>query len=150
MKHLISICIILLISVGSLLPTNPVEAAYSPTKVVNTAKHYIGTPYRWGGTTPKGFDCSGFVGYTFKKVGKNLPRTAAAMYKKGKHISKSKLKTGDLVFFHTSSSYKKTASHVAIYIGHNKVIHSVSQGVKIDSLNNVYWKKKYIGARRIN
>ncbi len=116
-------------------------------KVVSTGKKFIGTPYRSGGTTPKGFDCSGFVGYTYKKaVGKKLSRTSASMYKQGQKVAKSKLKKGDLVFFNTSG---KGVSHVAIYIGSNKVIHSVSKGVKIDSLSSSYWKKRYVGAKRL-
>ena len=116
-------------------------------KVVTTGQKYIGTPYKYGGTTPKGFDCSGFVGYTIKKAtGQSLPRTSTSMYKKGQKVAKTKLKKGDLVFFNTSG---KGVSHVAIYIGSNKVIHSVSKGVKIDSLNSSYWKKRYVGAKRL-
>ncbi|WP_174734308.1 C40 family peptidase [Mesobacillus harenae] len=122
------------------------EAASFSTSAANIAQKYIGKPYKWGGTTPKGFDCSGLVGYSFKKAGKTLPRTAAAMYKTGKSVAKNKLQKGDLVFFNTSS---KGVSHVAIYIGNNKVVHSVTKGVKIDSLSNSYWKARYVGAKRL-
>ncbi|NWN93648.1 MAG: C40 family peptidase [Bacillus sp. (in: Bacteria)] len=147
MKKVAPILLAFMLGTGFLLPAKQAAAAsYSPSKVISTAKKYIGTPYRWGGTSLSGFDCSGFVGYTFKKNGKSLPRTAASIYKKGKKVSKSNLKPGDLVFFHT---YSKGVSHVAIYIGHNQVIHSVSQGVKIDSLSNPYWKPRYVGAKRL-
>lgn len=63
-------------------------SAASKKSVVTVAKKYIGTPYKYGGTSPKGFDCSGFVGYSYKKVGKSLPRTTASMYKKGKKVKK--------------------------------------------------------------
>lgn len=119
------------------------EASSSVTAV---AKKYIGVPYKYGGSTPSGFDCSGFVKYSYNKVGEELPRTTSDMYKKGKKISKKKLKKGDLVFFTT---YKKGASHVGIYIGNNKFIHSASNGVRIDELSNSYWKSKYYGAKRI-
>ncbi|AYV68347.1 MULTISPECIES: C40 family peptidase [Niallia] len=122
-------------------------SAASKKSVVTVAKKYIGTPYKYGGTSPKGFDCSGFVGYSYKKVGKSLPRTTASMYKKGKKVKKSNLKKGDLIFFKT---YKKGASHVGIYIGSNQFIHSSSsKGVKVDKLSNSYWKTKYYGAKRI-
>ncbi|MGV3240836.1 C40 family peptidase, partial [Streptococcus hyovaginalis] len=106
-----------------------------------------GSPYKYGGTSPKGCDCSGFVGSRYTKVGKSLPRTTADMSKKGKKVKKSNLKKGDLIFFKT---YKKGASHVGIYIGSNQFIHSSSsKGVKVDKLSNSYWKTKYYGAKRI-
>ena len=139
---------------ATLMPFGPFESeasaalsTSSANKVISTGQKYVGTPYRYGGTTPKGFDCSGFVGYTFKKAtGKTLPRTSASLYKQGIKVAKSKLQKGDLVFFNTSG---KGVSHVAIYIGSNKVIHSVSKGVKIDSLSSSYWKKRYVGAKRL-
>ncbi|GMO00245.1 C40 family peptidase [Parageobacillus thermoglucosidasius] len=128
--------------------TSSAEAAVNPGLLIAEAKKLIGTPYRYGGTTPKGFDCSGFVYYTHKKVGKILPRSSNQMYQKGKAVHKSNLRPGDLVFFNTSKT-KKGVSHVAIYIGNNRIIHAVSKGVKIDSLSNSYWKSKYVGAKRL-
>ena len=128
--------------------TSNAEAAVNSRLLIAEAKKLIGTPYRYGGTTPKGFDCSGFVYYTHKKIGKILPRTSKQMYQKGKTVHKANLRPGDLVFFNTSKS-KKGVSHVAIYIGSNQIIHAVSKGVKIDSLNNSYWKSRYVGAKRL-
>ncbi|PKR84954.1 C40 family peptidase [Heyndrickxia camelliae] len=145
MKRIAPFLLTLLLGIVFLLPAKEAAAASSP-KVITVAKKYIGTPYRYGGITPKGFDCSGFVSYSYKKAGVALPHSAAAMFKKGKSVKKSKLKPGDLVFFNTGS---KKVSHVAIYIGNNKVIHSVSKGVKIDCLSNPYWKTRYIGAKRV-
>ena len=152
MKKFIIAATILLSSI--LVPFGPgqseASAAFSTknvNKIINTGKKYIGTPYKWGGITPRGFDCSGFVKYTIKKAtGKTVPRTSSALYKKGKKISKSKLKKGDLIFFNTSG---KGVSHVAIYMGNNKMIHAASKGVKVDKLSNSYWKKRYVGAKRI-
>jgi cell wall-associated NlpC family hydrolase len=138
-----------LVMFSSLFASNSsAEAAVNSRLLITEAKKLIGTPYRYGGTTPKGFDCSGFVYYTHKKIGKILPRSSKQMYQKGKTVHKSSLRPGDLVFFNTSKS-RKGVSHVAIYIGNNQIIHAVSKGVKIDSLSNSYWKSRYVGAKRL-
>ncbi len=116
-------------------------------KIIATAKKYIGVPYVWGGTTPAGFDCSGFVQYVFRQHGITLPRTSAQQYTAGKSVSKSNLKPGDLVFFATN--YTKV-NHLGIYIGNGQFIHaSSSKGVIISSLSNSYWSPRYYGARRV-
>lgn len=123
------------------------SASYgSVSSVISEAKKHTGTPYKWGGTTPGGFDCSGFLQYAFKKgAGVSIPRTVAEIYKTGTKVSS--LKKGDIVFFET---YKKGASHAGIYLGGNQFIHtSSSNGVSISSMNNSYWSKRYIGAKRI-
>ncbi|EZP78476.1 NLP/P60 protein [Parageobacillus genomosp. 1] len=144
---LVSLSFLVLFS-SLFVSTSNTEAAGNTNLLIAEAKKLIGTPYRYGGTTPKGFDCSGFVYYTHKKVGITLPRSSKLMYQKGKAVHKSGLKAGDLVFFNTSKG-KSGVSHVAIYIGNNQIIHAVSKGVKIDNLNNSYWKSKYVGAKRL-
>lgn len=149
MKKLVAVTVMTLaILIGFLTPYNSAEAAYSPDKIIAEGKKYIGTKYKAGGTSPKGFDCSGFVGYTVKRsTGISLPRTAAQMFKTGSFVSKNNLKKGDLVFFSTT---KKGASHTGIYVGDNNFIHaSSSKGVKIDSLGSSYWKNKFLGGKRI-
>ncbi|MGD7046333.1 C40 family peptidase [Jeotgalibacillus proteolyticus] len=120
---------------------------YKP-KAISAAKSQLGVRYLWGGMSSKGFDCSGLVNYAFAKAGKTLPRTSGEMYKKGTSVSLSSLKPGDLMFYATSGGKKVT--HVSIYIGNGEMIHSASnKGVSIASINNSYWKQRYIGAKRL-
>lgn len=115
-------------------------------QILTISKQYLGTPYVWGGSTPKGFDCSGFVQHVYNELGIELPRNSRAMYLVGTHVNKNELKVGDLVFF----KYGGRLGHVGIYIGHGKMIHSANQGVKVDSFEeSTYWKTRYVGAKRI-
>ncbi|MBF5010786.1 C40 family peptidase [Burkholderia pseudomultivorans] len=118
--------------------------------VVVSALNMIGVRYRWGGNSPdSGLDCSGFVRYVFQDtLGMSLPRRAEEMSRVGEKVSMSNLKPGDLVFFNTM---RRTFSHVGIYIGDNKFVHSPSTGstVRVDDLDNGYWEKRFTGARRI-
>lgn len=117
------------------------------SQIISTAKKYIGVPYLWGGSTPSGFDCSGYVQYVFRAHGISLPRVSKDQYKVGTSVSKSNLKPGDLVFFNTSGS---GVSHLGIYLGNNEFIHaSSSNGVTISKLTNSYWSARYFGARRV-
>ena len=116
-------------------------------QIVNTAKQYIGVPYVWGGSTPAGFDCSGFVQYVFQLHGIPLPRTSRQQWTAGKSIATSQLQPGDLVFFNTSGS---GVSHLGIWVGDGQFIHaSSSRGVMISALSNSYWSPRYMGARRV-
>lgn len=114
--------------------------------IVASAQKYMGVPYVWGGSTPKGFDCSGFTQYVMKENGIQIPRTAAEQYAAGTPVDKSALKVGDLVFFTT---YKAGASHVGFYMGNGKFIHASSgaEKVTISSLDEKYYVEHYIGSR---
>ena len=119
----------------------------SAEAIIATAKQYIGVPYVWGGSTPSGFDCSGYVKYVFGKHGITLPRTSRDQYNVGTWVSKSNLRPGDLVFYNTSGS---GVSHLGIYIGNGQFIHaSSSRGVMISEMSNSYWSARYYGARRV-
>lgn len=128
--------------------THDTASASTSTSLVSSAKAQLGTPYRYGGVTSSGFDCSGYTQFVFNKEGISIPRTTGQQYATGKPVSKSNLETGDLVFFNTSG---RGVSHVGIYIGSSNFIHtSTSKGVMISSINDpAYWGKRYIGARRV-
>lgn len=117
--------------------------------IVDTAMQYMGVPYVWAGTSPKGFDCSGLVFYCFKENGYDINRTAASIYSNGDYVERSNLKVGDVICF-TNSSYSYIG-HVGIYIGNDQFIHASSSSgcVTIDSLSTRYYNNHYYGARRI-
>lgn len=116
-------------------------------RLVQTSFAYIGVPYVFGGTTPGGFDCSGYVQYVFAKSGVQLPRLADEQFCVGQAVSYRNLRVGDLVFFTT---YAAGASHVGIYLGNDEFINATtSSGVQVSSLNSGYWGSRYIGARRV-
>ena len=122
---------------------------FTSTELRETAKQYIGSPYKSAGTSASGFDCSGFVLTVFKDLGiSSLPRTSSSMYNVGESVSQNELLPGDLVFFNTTG---RGISHVGIYYGDGKFIHSSSsQGVTLTPLNDKwYWADKYVGAKRI-
>ncbi|WP_035423615.1 C40 family peptidase [Bacillus sp. UNC438CL73TsuS30] len=149
LKKLIAV-LVFAITISSLFTPmgDKAEAAYYHKKAISVAKANIGVPYRWGGMSSRGFDCSGLVSYSYRKAGKNLPHSAAQMfYTKGKRV-KSSLRVGDLMFFGPNKASRPT--HVAIYIGNGKMIQSVtSNGVSITYTTNSYWKPRFIGAKRI-
>jgi len=117
--------------------------------IVSTARRFLGNVYIWGGTTPRGFDCSGLSYFVYKLNGIELPRISWLQFRSGsgQKIKKSELDQGDLVFFQT---YKRGASHVGIYVGNNQFIHaSPKYGVTTSSLDEPYFKKRYVGAKTI-
>lgn len=116
-------------------------------KIKSIALSYLGTPYRWGGTTPQAFDCSGFTRYVYAKLGIKLPRTAREQYKVGIPVKAGLWRTGDLVFFDMKKGY---VSHVGLYLAGKSFIHASNpqSGVRIDSLSCGSYKKCYVGARR--
>ena len=117
------------------------------TKILKTAAQYKGVPYVFGGTTPNGFDCSGYVQYVFAKHGIRLTRTADTQALEGKYVSKKSLRPGDLVFFTT---YEPGASHVGIYAGNGQFWNATSsRGIMLSNLNDSYWGPRYYTARRI-
>ncbi|MCT2537323.1 NlpC/P60 family protein [Aquibacillus koreensis] len=118
---------------------------YSTSNLISTAKQFIGTPYLWGGESPGGFDCSGFIQYVFNQVDIKLPRTVTDIWNMTKPVEN--LSVGDFVFY---STYKAGPSHMGIYVGNGQFIHAgESRGVEVSDMNNSYWKQRYLGAKRV-
>lgn len=120
------------------------EKASKVDKTLKVAKNLIGTPYVYGGSTPAGFDCSGFTMYCYAKAGISLTHNAQAQYNQTKSVSTKDMKKGDLVFFGGSTG---SITHVGIYVGNGKFIHSPQTGeyVRIDSLSS---RSNFVGATR--
>ncbi|OXS53621.1 hypothetical protein B1B00_21770 [Bacillus sp. DSM 27956] len=115
------------------------------SNVVDIAKKYVGTPYAWGGTSPSGFDCSGFIYYVFNQAGQSIARTnTEGYYSKSTFVSSPK--PGDLVFF--ENTYKAGISHMGIYVGNGEFIHASDSGVVVSKLSNTYWNPKFVGYKR--
>jgi cell wall-associated NlpC family hydrolase len=134
-----------------------VPASYSTAAVANDwgdrlvsrAMKYLGTPYRYGGTTPAGFDCSGFVYYLYGAVfGQNIPRMPHDMAREGTPVAQSDLKRGDLVFF----GHRGTFTHVGIYAGNGQFVHATHRGspVMVTALDADYYRQNYMTAVRLS
>ena len=121
---------------------------YLRNEIVKKAESFVGVPYRWGGSSPKGgFDCSGFTMAVYRLNGLNLPRSSVAQWKVGSPVNRSQLVKADLVFFTASGG--KRVSHVGIYVGEDNFIHAPGRGkrIRVSSLSNTYFKRWYVGAR---
>jgi cell wall-associated NlpC family hydrolase len=131
-------------------PTDPTKLVIPEgdgPSVLTYAARYLGRPYRFGADNGS-FDCSGFVRTVFADVGIELPRSAREQFALGDRVARDDLEPGDLVFFHTYRSY---ATHVGIYVGDDKFVHATTRGgqVQVDSLNEAYYTRHYLGARRL-
>jgi cell wall-associated NlpC family hydrolase len=125
----------------------PVAAGASPLaySVIKNALALLGTPYVWGGSSPGGFDCSGFTQYVFARSGIRIPRTADIQFAVGRPIA-GYPEPGDLVFFQT---YEVGASHVGIYLGNGWFVQEIRPNVHLSNFNSAYFRMRYLGARRL-
>lgn len=112
--------------------------------VIEKARSLLGTPYVWGGSSPSGFDCSGFIYYLYDQANRTIPRTVHEVWNFSTPVKQASI--GDLVFFET---YKAGPSHMGIYLGDGQFIHASLEGVEISNLSESYWKERYLGAKRI-
>ena len=117
-------------------------------QIASLAKTQVGAPYRYGGASPRGYDCSGLVFYAHGKFGISTPRTSSAQFNSARPIKLSQLESGDVVFFRIN---RKKISHVGIYVGKGKFVHAPSSGklVTTNHLNEPYWKTRIVGAGRL-
>ena len=116
--------------------------------IADTAVRYVGVPYVWGGTTPRGFDCSGFTQYVMRKCGITIPRSCEGQLSDGLIISKEELHCGDLVLFTGTTGVWGVVSHVGLYLGDGKLIHAGSRGITVVELESDYFVRHYLCARR--
>ena len=123
----------------------PLPKPRQPTlgqRAVRIAASELGVPYRYGGSSPSGFDCSGLVAYVYAKLGISLPHNAAAQYSYGRSVDRGRLKPGDLVFFHG-------LGHVGLYIGHGRIIHAPQSGERVSIQSLASRSGSVEGARRL-
>ena len=125
------------------------EALSIRGEIRSYAMKFVGVPYVSGGTSPRGFDCSGFTQYVFRKMGISIQRTVAGQLESGAVIEKEDLQCGDLIFFKNTTGQGHLASHVGIYIGNGQMIHSGSGGVGVVDLEHAYFTYHYMCARRV-
>ena len=123
--------------------------------IISYAKTFLGVPYRYGGTTPSGFDCSGFINYVFRNFGFSLVRTSYGLAELGETISLSDIQPGDLMFFKGSNVHSSSVGHVALVIevanGDIRFIHSAGSSVRIDSFRkSKYYIQRYVKSKRLD
>ncbi len=113
------------------------------------AKEMVGVRYRYGGSSPSsGFDCSGLIYYSYKRIGLRSPRTTRDLYRHARPVDRSELRTGDILFFKLDG---KKVSHAAIYLGNGRMVHAPSRGKRVSyaSLRSRFWRSRFIGAGRL-
>jgi cell wall-associated NlpC family hydrolase len=141
--------LLLLVSLSGCSTTASSPSGNAAQQGAAIAQSMAGSPYRYGGATPRGFDCSGLVYYAYRKAGISVPRTTQAQYRRSERIALSDILRGDLLFFRLAS---RGISHVGIYTGNGKFIHAPSSGKRVAyaQLENPYWKKRLLTAGRID
>lgn len=129
----------------ALLPAPHANAATTSMglRTVDVASRYAGVPYVWGGTTPRGFDCSGFTRFVLSRLGVKVPRTSQAQHDRARRVAKRNVRVGDLVFFHSGST--RRVYHVGIYAGRKRIWHSPRPG-RVVSLDPI-WTSRWVAGR---
>jgi cell wall-associated NlpC family hydrolase len=137
----------MMLTACSAASTASAQITAAPRFIVSTVETFLGWPYRLGGDSPRGLDCSALVQRAFRTAGVELPRTAAEQFRKGCAVAAEELAAGDLVFFHEPRRHR--ISHVGVYIGGARFIHAGRHGVLVASLHAAHWARRFAGARRM-
>ena len=126
----------------------PLPAADPGVQLADLAQQSVGSPYRWGGTSPAGFDCTGFVMWVYSQFGVDLPHNVAGQFASGPSVAAEDLAPGDVLVF--ANTYTRGLSHVGIYIGDGQFVHAADErhGVTVSSLWDSYWAQHFVGASR--
>ena len=138
---------VVLLQLSGCAGRNPAPAHSDSSQAAATATRMVGTPYRYGGTTPKGFDCSGLVYYSYRQAGQVVPRTSSAQFSAARRINLKDAQPGDLLFF----ASRKSVDHVAIYLGDNSFVHAPSSGkrVSVERMSKPYYRDHFVTAGRL-
>jgi len=145
----VSLLVVWLLGSGCATPLQPRPNAEQASRVIRLVKSLQGKPYRYGGATPSGFDCSGLVQYVFRKAaGIRLPRSSRAQFAFARPVRLGNERPSDLLFFDVNG---RGISHVGIYLGKGLFIHAPQSGghVKISNANKPYWRRRFRGVRRV-
>jgi cell wall-associated NlpC family hydrolase len=134
---------------GSAKSAKPSASVINKYPIIQVAEQLKGTPYHYGGVSPNGFDCSGFVYYSYQQIGKQIPRTTREQYQKSKLLPMTQARPGDLLFFSISS---RTLEHVGLYTGEGRFLHASKSKQRITdaSLLNPYWRNRLLAVGRIS
>lgn len=140
------LALMILSGCASTPPAPPSTSEPSGSRIADTALALTGTPYRYGGADPRGFDCSGLVHYVHRRAGIAVPRTAEAQFEDARRVARDGLQPGDLVFFRLEGK----VSHVGLYAGGQRFVHAPSSGkaVAISRLDNPYWRDRWVATGR--
>jgi cell wall-associated NlpC family hydrolase len=127
---------------------SPLSALGPGGEVAYLAEQYVGTPYRWGGSSPAGFDCTGFVMWVYSQFGVDLPHNEAGQLASGPTVAADDLQPGDVLAF--ANTYRRGLSHVGIYVGNGQFVHAADErhGVTVSNLWDSYWAPRLVGASR--
>ena len=149
-RHIAACCAVLVVlsSAASVASAAPEPAIAPGNQVADLAQQYVGSRYIWGGSSPAGFDCTGFVMFVFSQFGVSLPHNEAGQLAAGDRISSYDLQAGDVLVF--ANTYRAGLSHVGIYLGDGQFVHAVDErhGVQINNLWDGYWGPRFVGAAR--